>query len=158
MRRFQSGLGAIAAIMILVILAALSAAIISFSTGQQLASAQDVLAARAWQVASAGTEGGLYRALKSNLCDTQTWTSTDDPAFKVTVVCSSSDYNDGETVVGTPRYLRVFQVVATACNSGAASCPDDGASAGVGYVERQRIAVAYCTLKADKSACEAAEP
>ena len=159
MRRVQSGLGAIAAIMILVILAALSAAIISFSTGQQLASAQDVLASRAWLVASAGTEGGLYRALKSNLCnDTQTWTSADDPAFKVTVVCSSNDYNDGETVVGTPRYLRVFQVVATACNSGAASCPDDGASAGVGYVERQRIVVAYCTLKADKSGCEDTEP
>ncbi len=159
MRRVQSGLGAIAAIMILVILAALSAAIISFSTGQQLSSAQDVLASRAWLVASAGTEGGLYRALKSNLCnDTQTWTSADDPAFKVTVVCSSSDYSDGETAVGPPRYLRVFQVVATACNSGAASCPDDGASVGVGYVERQRVAVAYCTQTAVGSACAAAEP
>jgi MSHA biogenesis protein MshP len=147
MKRRQAGLGAIAAILILVILAALSAAIVSFSTGQQLASAQDVLAARAWQVALAGTEGGLFRALKNNLCDTQTWTSADDPQFKVTAVCTSSapnDYKDGETVPGTYRLLRVFRVVATACNGGAAACPDNAAAAGPGYVERQRQAVAYC--------------
>jgi MSHA biogenesis protein MshP len=144
MTRRQSGLGVIAVILILVILAALAAAIISFSTGQQLASAQDVLAARAWQVASAGTEGGLYRALKNNLCDTQTWTSADDPQFKVTVTCTSNDYKDGETAPGTARQLRVFNVVATACNGGAAGCPDNAAAAGPGYVERQRIAIAYC--------------
>jgi MSHA biogenesis protein MshP len=142
--RLQHGFGAIAAIMILVILATLAAAIVSFSTGQQLASAQDVLAARAWQVASAGTEGGLYRALKGGTCDTQTWTSADDPAFKVTVVCAMSPYNDGETVPGTEKVLHVFQVTATACNGTAATCPDDTASAGPAYVERQRIAVAYC--------------
>jgi MSHA biogenesis protein MshP len=164
MRRVQSGLGAIAAIMILVILAALSAAIISFSSGQQLASAHDVLASRAWQVASAGTEGGLYRALKSNLCDTQTWTSADDPAFKVTVVCSAMAYKDGERPDGavppglTFRQLRVFRVVATACNSSAAACPDDAASAGVGYVERQRVAIAYCTLNLAGTGCETPEP
>ncbi|HZV53704.1 MAG TPA: hypothetical protein VFF82_02090 [Rhodocyclaceae bacterium] len=144
MKRSQTGLGAIAAIMILVILAALSAAIVSFSTGQQMASAQDVLASRAWQVASAGTEGGLYKALKTAVCGTETWTSADDPVFKVTVACTSSIYNDGESVPGTARQLRVFRVVATACNGSVATCPDDAASAGAGYVERQRIAVAYC--------------
>ena len=150
MRRFQHGLGAIAAIMVLVILAALSAAIVSFSTGQHMASAQDVLASRAWQVASAGTEGGLYRALRSATCDTQTWTSTDDPAFRVTVACSALTYKDGERFnVAVPptltfRQLRVFNVVATACNGSAATCPDNAAAAGIGYVERQRIAVAYC--------------
>ena len=146
-RRSQCGFGAIAAIMVLVILAALSAAIVSFSTGQQMASAQDVQAARAWQVASAGTEGGLFRALQNATCDTQTWTSADDAQFKVTVICTSSapnDYNDGETVPGTSRRLRVFQVVATACNGSAATCPDNASSMGLGYVERQRIAVAYC--------------
>jgi MSHA biogenesis protein MshP len=146
-RQSQRGFGAIAAIMVLVILAGLSAAIVSFSTGQQLASAQDVLAARAWQVASAGTEGGLFRALQNATCDTQTWTSADDAQFKVTVVCTSSapnDYKDGETAPGTFRLLRVFRVVATACNTSAAACPDDAASAGPGYVERQRIAIAYC--------------
>ncbi len=153
--RRQTGLGAIAAIMVLVILGALSAAIVSFSTGQQMSSAQDVLSAQAWQVASAGTEGGLFRALQNATCDTQTWTSTDYPRFKVTVVCTSSaatgDYNDGETTPGVARVVRVFQVVATACNGTAATCPDDAASTGAGYIERQRIAVAYCEW--DGAAC-----
>lgn len=140
----QQGFGAIAAIMILVILAALSAAIVSVSTGQQMASAQDVLAARAWQVASAGAEGGLFRALRNAACDTQTWTSADDPSFRVTTACTFNDFNDGETVPGTPRRLRVFQVTATACNGGAAICPDNAAASRAGYVERQRVATAYC--------------
>lgn len=145
--RRQRGLGAIAAIMILVILSALAAAIVSLSTGQQMASAQDILASRAWQAASAGTEGGLYKALKTGVCGTETWTSaTDYPGFKVTVVCTLSpfDYKDGETVPGTPNVLRVFQVDAWACNGSAATCPDNTAVAGAGYVERQRTAVAYC--------------
>ncbi len=144
MKRRQSGLGAIAAIMILVILGTLSAAIISFSTGQHMASAQDVLSSRAWQVASAGTEGGLFRALQNATCDSQTWVSADYPAFRVTVDCTSHDYNDGETTPGVARVLRVFRVVATACNVPAGTCPDNAASAGAGYVERQRIAIAHC--------------
>lgn len=144
MNRRQRGLGAIAAIMILVILATLAAGIVAISTSQQMASAQDVLAARAWQVASAGTEGGLFRALQNAACDTQTWASVDDPAFRVTVACAFNDYNDGETSPGSARRLRVFRVVATACNGGAATCPDNAASGGAGYVERQRVAVAYC--------------
>lgn len=164
MSRNERGFGVIAAIMILVILGALSAAIVSFSTGQQLSSAQDVLASRAWQVASAGTEGGLYRALQANTCDTQTWTSADDPEFKVTVICSAQTYNDGERLDGavppglTFRQLRVFRVEATACNGGAAACPDDAASAGATYVERQRVAIAYCTLNLAGTACENPEP
>ncbi len=144
MSRRQRGLGAIAAIMVLVILAALAAGIVAVSTAQQMASAQDVLAARAWQVASAGTEGGLFRALQNAACDTQTWASIDDPAFRVTVACAFNDYNDGETSPGSARRLRVFRVVATACNGGAATCPDNAASGGAGYVERQRVALAYC--------------
>lgn len=148
MRRDQHGLGAIAAIMILVILASLSAAIISFSTGQHMASAQDVLAARAWQVASAGTEGGLFRALRAATCDTETWVSAADPAFRVTVVCTPGIYNDGETVPGTARELHRFHIVATACNGAAATCPDNAMVASPGYIERQSVAVAYCEWQA----------
>ena len=43
MKRRQTGFGAIAAIMILVILGALAAAIVSLSTTQHISSAQDVL-------------------------------------------------------------------------------------------------------------------
>jgi MSHA biogenesis protein MshP len=144
MRRRQSGLGLIAAILILVILGGLSAAIVSLSTGQHMSSAQDVLSAQAWQVASAGTEGGLFRALQNNTCDNQTWASADYPAFSVTVDCRFSDYNDGESVPGTARVLRVFRIEATACNGFVGACPDNAAAAGVGYVERQRVAIAYC--------------
>ena len=143
MRR-QKGFGAIAAIMILVVLAALAAAIVSLGSGQQLASAKDVLSAEAWQVASAGTEDGLFQALKNASCGTTTWASPDYAGFKVTVACIAGNYNDGESAPGVPRVLRVFQVTATACNGTAATCPDDAASAGIGYIERQAVAVAYC--------------
>jgi MSHA biogenesis protein MshP len=145
-RRLQSGLGAIAAIMVLVILAALAAAIVTFSTGQQAASAQDIQSVRALQAASAGTEWGLYRALKNNTCNTQTWAHPDNADFRVTVTCSQTTYNDGETAPGTARQLRVFRIVATACNGAAAACPDNAMAAVPAYVERQRGAVAYCEL------------
>ena len=154
MTRHQTGLGAIAAIMILVILGSLSAAIVSLSTGQQVSSAQDVLSAQAWQVAMAGSRGGIDAAMGAGACGNTTWASPDYPAFNVTVVCASTDYNDGEIIVGAatvPRVLRVFRVEATACNGTAGVCPDAVASAGVGYVERQRVAVVYCQW--DGAAC-----
>lgn len=143
MRQRQTGLGAIAAIMILVILGSLSAAIVSLSTGQQVSSAQDVLSAQAWQVAMAGSRGAISEAMTTGGCG-GTWASLDYPAFSVTVVCASTDYNDGETVPGTARVLRVFRIEATACNGGAGGCPNNAAAAGVGYVERQRVAVVAC--------------
>ncbi|MBI5784242.1 MAG: MSHA biogenesis protein MshP [Rhodocyclales bacterium] len=143
MRRHQTGLGLIAAIMILVILGGLSAAIVSLSTGQHMSSAQDVLSAQAWQVAMAGSRGGIDQAMSGAACG-GTWVSPDYPAFSVTVVCASTDYNDGEIAAGTARVLRVFNITATACNGTAAACPDNAASAGAGYVERQRVAVAAC--------------
>lgn len=145
MRRRQTGLGTIAVIMILVILGGLSAAIISLSTGQQLGSARDVLSAQAWQVAIAGSRGGISKAMATGACGTETWTSPDYPAFKVTTVCTAITYNDGETTAGTARVLRVFRIEATACNGTTiATCPDNASATGIGYVERQRVAVAYC--------------
>jgi MSHA biogenesis protein MshP len=147
MKRRQTGLGIIAAIMILVILGGLSAAIVSLSTSQQMSSAQDVLSARAWQVAMAGSRGGIALAMSTGACvgpPDPTWTSADYPTFNVTVACTSHDYNDGETAPGVARVLRVFSITATACNGGPGGCPNNAASAGVGYVERQRIDVAYC--------------
>lgn len=145
-RRIQTGLGAIAAIMVLVILAALAAAIVTFSTGQQMALAQDIQSSRALQAAFAGTEWGLRRALKNNTCDTQTWSHPDHADFKVTVACAQTTYNDGETAPGTARELRVYRVLATACNGTAATCPDNAMVSSHAYVERQRLAVAYCEL------------
>ena len=52
-RQRQRGLGVIAAIVVLVILAALAAGMVAFSTSQQVASALDIQSARAWQAAKA---------------------------------------------------------------------------------------------------------
>src|SRR5574343_242812 len=62
-RQRQRGLGVIAAIVVLVILAALAAGMVAFSTGQQVASALDIQSARAWQAAKAGNEWGLIQVL-----------------------------------------------------------------------------------------------
>lgn len=142
----QRGFGAIAAIVVLVILAALAAAITTLSTAQHLGSAQDLMATRALWAAHAGTEWGLHRALKSADCDDtpQSWTYPDDAELTVTVSCEKSDYRDGETTPDNARMLRVFTVTAAACTAAACPATDPGRIASAGYVERQRVAVAYC--------------
>jgi MSHA biogenesis protein MshP len=61
----QGGFGVIAAIVILVILAGLSAFIVSLTTTQNLTLAMDAQGARAYQAARAGVEIGLARWLGS---------------------------------------------------------------------------------------------
>jgi hypothetical protein len=91
--------------------------------------------------------GGIDLAMTTGACAAPppaTWVSPDYPAFSVTVACTSTDFNDGETAPGTARVLRVFTITATACNGGPGGCPNDPASAGIGYVERERVAVVAC--------------
>lgn len=147
MRR-PRGFGLVAAIVVLVILAALAAAIVAIGTTQQATSAQDVQSARAWLAARAGNEWGLYQALKGpwGACanDSETLDLTADTGLHVTVRCDSWPYNEGETVPGTPRALRIYRIEAVACSVSA--CPPSDLDlvlvAGVGYVERTRIALA----------------
>lgn len=146
----QRGLGAIAAIVVLVILAALSAAIVSIGAGQAIGSAQDVMSARAWQAARAGNEWGLYKAVNSTTpadpwktCGglSQTIDLTADTGFRVTVFCDSWLYNEGETIPGTAKTVRIYRIRAVACP--VATCPaTDPSVAGVGYVERTRVVLA----------------
>lgn len=142
----QRGFGAIAAIVVLVILAVLGAAIVSIGTTQQMTSAQDVLSARAWQAARAGNEWGLYQALKGTWTNcsgaTQELDLTADTGFHVTITCDSWEYNEGESVPGTPQTVRMFRIKAVACPA-AASCPlSDANVAGAGYIERTRVVLA----------------
>ena len=51
----QRGFGAIVAIVILVIMATISAALVRLGTTQQVTSTQDILSARAWQTARVQT-------------------------------------------------------------------------------------------------------
>lgn len=154
--RVQRGFGAIAAIVILVMLASLAAAIVSVGTSQHLTSAQDVMSAKAWQAARAGNEWGLYKALKvetwtataGETCDTASRTAQldlrTDSGFNVSVYCDSWQYNEGEKDVAgsvVPKEVRIYRIRSVACP--AASCPASDASvAGVGYIERTRVVVA----------------
>lgn len=152
----QRGFGAIAAIVILVILAALAGAIVSVGSTQQLTSAQDVMSAKAWQAARAGNEWGLFRALNNQdwlaagtSCDTAPRTNTldlrADSGFFVTVSCDSWQYNEGESTPGLAQTVRIYRIRAVACP--AASCPASDASvAGAGYVERTRVIMAQSVV------------
>jgi len=137
----QAGFGAIAAIVVLVVLASLAAAVVRFGTVAQTTSAQAVLAARALQAARAGTEWGLYQAFKGSWTTcagaSQTLDLTTDTGFRVTVSCASSVFNEGETSTGVPRTVRLFTIDAVACN-GASTCPDNTRATTQGYVERRR--------------------
>jgi MSHA biogenesis protein MshP len=153
----QRGFGVIAAIVILVILAVLAAAIVSISNTQQITSAQDVLSARAWQAARAGSEWGLYKALRG-----EAWTATAgdtcstaargatldlaaDTGFHVTVSCDSSRYGEGEEIVAgalQARQVRVYRITAIACPANACPAAGGAAVAAPGYVERRRVVLA----------------
>ena len=140
--RSQQGFGAIAAIVVLVILALLAAAIVSVGTTQQITSAQDVLAARAWQAARAGNEWGLYQALKRSSCDSAELDLSASTGFHVTVTCESWQYKEGESVAGTAKTVSVYRIKAVACPV-ATGCPAlDARAAAPGYVERTRVVLA----------------
>ncbi len=147
----QRGFGAIAAVVVLVILAVLSAAIVSIGSAQSTGSAQDVMSARAWQAARAGNEWGLFKALSSTTpadpwktCSGLSQTldlRADTGGFYVTVFCDSWLYNEGESVPGTARTVRAYRIKAVACP--AVACPaSDATVAGTGYVERTRVVLA----------------
>lgn len=139
-RHAQQGLGAIAAIMVLVLLAAISAAVVRLSVTQQMGGAQELGAAKASQAARAGIEWGLYQAFKGSwtTCSgaSQTLDLSSDLGMRVTVSCSSTLYNEGESIPGTPATVRVYTIDAVACNS-TTSCPDATRVTGPTYVERR---------------------
>lgn len=149
----QRGVGVVAAIVVLVMLASLGAAVMRMTWTQQLTSAQDIMTARASQSASAGVEWGMYQAIKGTWAgaacsgSTQTLDLTSSSGFKVTVTCTSQavPYNEGQDSGGTDIQLRIYNIDAVACNGSAASCPDNASSAGINYVERRRQSMVSST-------------
>lgn len=153
MKRFQHGLGIIAAIMILVILASLASAMATFGTTQQLTSAQDVLSVKGWQAAKAGNEWGLYMALTSGTAwasttactpsttlgtagteQTKTIDLSAELGFSVVVTCSATKFNEGETDPGVAKEVTLYTIKSTASNGASVASP--------GYVERSRTVIA----------------
>lgn len=142
----QRGFGAIAAIVILVLLAGLAGALVSLSATQQLTSAQDVLSARAALTARAGNEWGLHRAFKGdwNACAgaTESLDLTADSGFWVTTRCDSWFYNEGETLPGMAKTVRVYRIHSVACPRAPCPATDAATVAAPGYVERTRTVIA----------------
>lgn len=141
----QRGFGAIVAIVILVIMATISAALVRLGTTQQVTSTQDILSASAWQAARAGNEWGLYQALgpPTSCAPATTLDLRAATGFSVTVTCTSSvsrNFKEGETSPGAPRAITTYSIEAVACNS--AACPDAALAATPGYVERKRLVIA----------------
>jgi MSHA biogenesis protein MshP len=142
----QTGFSVVAAIFLLVVLAVLAVIIASVTGIQQASSQLDVLGVRAYHAARAGMEWGAHSVLDPNnalACNTMPAcpaASTTLPALagslaqlRVTVTCT-------ETPVTTEgnRTVRVFSLVATACNelSGGGICPNAAPTVS-DYVERQ---------------------
>lgn len=148
MRSKQTGLGAVAALVVLVLLALLAASVVRLSAGAQAGIAQELQAARAQAAVRAGLDWGLYKLLNPaggwagcglDIAEqTQTLTLPGVPGFRVTVSCSGSSYFEGESAPGSAATTTVYLLRAVACNGSAASCPDNTAAAGSQYVERQR--------------------
>ena len=63
MKNMQKGFSIVSAIFLLVVLAFLGTAMVTFSTNQHQTSAMDVMGARAYQAARAGMEWGAYQVL-----------------------------------------------------------------------------------------------
>lgn len=149
--RRQRGLGVIAAIVVLVILAALAAGIVAFSSGQQRASALDAQSVRAWQAAKAGNEWGVFQVLDpagiwypempadpcpvglgaGNKIDAAPLDLTVLTGFRVQVSVQCWRYNEGSSK------LRLYRVESIACNAPACDTAADASVAG--YVERRRV-------------------
>jgi MSHA biogenesis protein MshP len=149
----QHGFGAIAAIIVLVLLAGLAAGIVSLSSTQSLTLAQDVSAARANQSARAGVDWGVYQAISGSTgwngasCVTGTSATPVSTTLSlvstngtsVTVSCWSQQFNEGETCSSasscTPTPVRAYTILAVASQGNSSTLPN--------YVERRRQAVVY---------------
>jgi len=113
---------------------------------QQTTLAQDIDSARAFQGAYAGTQWGMYQALRGSWTTcagaTQTLDLRSSMGVRVTVSCTSDVYNEGETTAGTgtPVTVRLYTITAVACNGAAATCPDNASVTRPNYVERMRVA------------------
>jgi len=145
----QCGFSTVAAIFLLVVLALLGALIASITGVQQASSQLDLLGVRAYHSARAGMEWGARAVLDpGHTLNPASCAPPVMPAcpaspthlaglggslapFTVTVTCAQS----ADTTEGN-RSVRVFAIVATACNQPAGgACPNPAPADG--YVERQ---------------------
>lgn len=142
----QHGFAMVSALFILVVLAVLGAAVASISTRQQVGSAIELNASRAYQAARAGLEWGAFSVLlpappAAPVVDTppvcfgatNISLSGELAGFVVSVQCTlTGPVADGSTS------RTFYQLQATACNAPTAgACPTGLATPQATYVERR---------------------
>lgn len=132
-RLAHRGFTLVSAVFLLVVLAGLGVAMVTFSTSQHVSSALDVQGTRAYQAARAGIEWGLYRQLIDGACVAQTsfvLPGNTLNTFTVTVTCT-------RTAVATVNpNVFIYTITAQACNiPTAGACPGNGGQ--TNYVARQ---------------------
>ncbi|HUW29962.1 MAG TPA: hypothetical protein VMV97_15315 [Sulfuriferula sp.] len=121
----QRGFAIVAAIFLVVVLAALGAFMLTFSSVQHITSAQDIQGARAYQAARTGIEWGAYQVLQKSSCTPSTSLTPGgtQAGFSVTVQCNSfPSTTEGGNVVA------MYQITSTA---------SQGTLGSATYVERQ---------------------
>ena len=121
----QRGFAIVAAIFLVVVLAALGAFMLTFSSVQHITSAQDVQGTRAYQAARTGIEWGAYQVLQNSSCPAPTSLTAGgtQAGFSIVVQCNSfpSTTEGGNTV-------NMYQIISTA---------SQGTVGSATYVERQ---------------------
>jgi MSHA biogenesis protein MshP len=136
----STGFTMMSMLFILVALAAMGVALASLSQRQQLGSAGELAAAKAYQASLAGLEWGSFQILHPNgqpACFAAKNITLPDQLsdFTVTVTCTrtpgAGTVNDGDT------QLAFYVLVATACNIPAAGTCPNGATTEPAYAERQ---------------------
>lgn len=124
-RSAQRGFAIVAAIFLVVVLSALGAFMLTFSTVQHITSAQDIQGARAYQAARTGIEWGAYKVLRNSSCASSTSLTAGgtQAGFSIVVQCNSfpSTTEGGNTV-------NMYQIISTA---------SQGTLGSATYVERQ---------------------
>jgi len=131
---WQRGFTMVSAIFLLVILSALGAFMLTFSSAQHVSLAQDLQGSRAYWAARSGIEWGGYQAVKASPPSCATSQNLTGPeGMTVTVSCVSNTWVEDTTTV------TFSTITATACNmpTAAGACPNSAAVGGIGYVERE---------------------
>ena len=121
----QRGFAIVAAIFLLVVLAALGAFMLTFSTVQHITSAQDVQGTRAYQAARTGIEWGAYQVLRNSSCPSSSSLTAGgtQAGFSITIQCARfGPYTEGGNAVN------MYQIKSTA---------SQGTLGSATYVERQ---------------------
>lgn len=138
----QSGFAYIAAVILLIVVAIVCAALLRLSSTSQATINQNLLGARASLAARAGVEWGFYQLRNGGACfGEQTLADfAADSGFVVTVSCTRTSFNEGESSPGVAIAKAIYSIDAVSCN--AATCPSGDAAtvSQPDYVERRRIA------------------